>query len=506
MATKNDVKYLSLEGLRELITRLNTDNRLIKHATDRSKASGFYKVEIDANGHVKSATEVTLEDLTNLGVAASTDIKNSEITIKVNNQSDTFNLNQDSEKTLEFTISASDLGVDTALHFRGVVTPNEGETDEDAIARHFANPNPALANGDVCLIGNREYIYSDSNWHELGDAESHALKSVTISGDGTYITGGGTLADNRVLSHKTYGAAKAIGAYNIEIDTAGHISAAKELQIDNAGGHTHTASVTIPSYGNGLKPTTQTLGLAKTNGAKTSVVTKYETNTSKLVTTQITGVTGTQKYNTVVAQDAVENGNADVGDTVSGLAKLGASFVYGNASYVSTPTAVMDGFEEDDPAYSAKFEASSDDDQVGCLVLSPLTISIRNIHEATESTTSAYGCLETPAQVTGARKAANTIVPYTTQEVAIPVIAQAPTTVATGGLNASGTGSDVVTGLKTPSTVNAITTESSYGVTFSPADNTGVSVLTGVELEKSAATSVAVTVEAVADHAHNFKQ
>lgn len=83
----------------------------------------------------------------------------------------------------ETTISASDLGLSNALHFIGVVTTL-----------------PATAeNGDVVLLGNKEYVYNNG-WVELGDGDSHALKTIQIKA-GNGLAGGGTISNDVTLSH-----------------------------------------------------------------------------------------------------------------------------------------------------------------------------------------------------------------------------------------------------------------------------------------------------------------
>ena len=61
-------------------------------------------------------------------------------------------------------VQAAIAGLSGAMHFIGVKTELPG-TAED---------------GDVCMIGLKEYVYSDGAWHELGDEGIYALKSVTI--------------------------------------------------------------------------------------------------------------------------------------------------------------------------------------------------------------------------------------------------------------------------------------------------------------------------------------
>lgn len=54
-----------------------------------------------------------------------------------------------------------------AMHFRGVITRNEGETDAEAIARVITEP----VAGDVVIMkdNGKEYIYQGTDWEEVGD-------------------------------------------------------------------------------------------------------------------------------------------------------------------------------------------------------------------------------------------------------------------------------------------------------------------------------------------------
>lgn len=62
-----------------------------------------------------------------------------------------------------------------AMHFRGAVTPNEGETDYEALARAIVDP----ASGDVAIITatSKEYVYNGTAWIELGDEALYATKA-----------------------------------------------------------------------------------------------------------------------------------------------------------------------------------------------------------------------------------------------------------------------------------------------------------------------------------------
>ena len=62
-----------------------------------------------------------------------------------------------------------------AMHFRGAVTPNDGETDAEALARVITDP----ASGDVAIITttSKEYVYNGTTWIELGDEVLYATKA-----------------------------------------------------------------------------------------------------------------------------------------------------------------------------------------------------------------------------------------------------------------------------------------------------------------------------------------
>ena len=62
-----------------------------------------------------------------------------------------------------------------AMHFRGAVTPTEGETDLEALARVITDP----ASGDIAIITttSREFVYNGTAWIELGAEELYATKA-----------------------------------------------------------------------------------------------------------------------------------------------------------------------------------------------------------------------------------------------------------------------------------------------------------------------------------------
>ena len=71
-------------------------------------------------------------------------------------------------------------GLEGAMHFRGVVTRQAGETDAQAIARTITDPE----SGDVVVMSDTasEYVYDGTAWREVGDETSFVKKTTTIAG------------------------------------------------------------------------------------------------------------------------------------------------------------------------------------------------------------------------------------------------------------------------------------------------------------------------------------
>lgn len=65
-------------------------------------------------------------------------------------------------------IVAADLGLSNAMHFRGTVSSKPADTT-------------GYVDGDVILVGNKEYVCSNSAWIELGDESSFKVKQSAVS-------------------------------------------------------------------------------------------------------------------------------------------------------------------------------------------------------------------------------------------------------------------------------------------------------------------------------------
>lgn len=71
-------------------------------------------------------------------------------------------------------------GLEGAMHFRGIITRQTGETDAQAIARVITDPEA----GDVVVMSDnaKEYVYDGTAWKEVGDETEFVKKTTTIAG------------------------------------------------------------------------------------------------------------------------------------------------------------------------------------------------------------------------------------------------------------------------------------------------------------------------------------
>lgn len=241
--------------------------------------------------------------------------------------------------TLDHTLTASqvlaELGLTAAMHFIGTATgtsttptagnyikarTGSGANDYQFIRITTSGTATEIAAtlGDVFSVGSKEYVCtkegkynsteSSSNMFTLlGDEGSYAYRNIEITGTGA-LGGGGDLSQNRTITHNTYtaktlsgGTKKVVGA--LTSDGYGHITAATEKTIAD---HSYTP--------------------AGTNAA--SSVTLSGGATKKLVTTSITGVSGSTTASKASA------------GTAKNVAKVGTAVVYGKADKASTATTV----------------------------------------------------------------------------------------------------------------------------------------------------------------------
>jgi hypothetical protein len=109
-----------------------------------------------------------------LGTAAAADVATSAI------QEQSADDGLVSAKQVAAFVASEIAGLEGAMHFRGVVTRQSGETDAQAIARVIKDPE----DGDVVVMSDnaKEYVYYDNAWHEVGDETEFVKKTTTIAG------------------------------------------------------------------------------------------------------------------------------------------------------------------------------------------------------------------------------------------------------------------------------------------------------------------------------------
>lgn len=94
--------------------------------------------------------------------------------------------------------SAINTTLSSAIMFQGVTTTplTDGSTNPNIT---IDGESYTAHRGDEVIYGGKEFLWTGTMWQQLGDEESWAAKTITISA-GTGLTGGGNLTQNRTLS------------------------------------------------------------------------------------------------------------------------------------------------------------------------------------------------------------------------------------------------------------------------------------------------------------------
>lgn len=153
------------------ITIPDTSNFIEKIAN--ATAGDF--VTVTAQGTlVDAGATISSEKITGLGTAAAADIATSAITEESTDD------NLVSAAQVSAFVAAEIAGLEGAMHFRGVIERQTGETDAQAIARVITDPEA----GDVVVMSDnaKEYVYDGTSWKEVGDETEFVKKTTTIAG------------------------------------------------------------------------------------------------------------------------------------------------------------------------------------------------------------------------------------------------------------------------------------------------------------------------------------
>ena len=172
--------------------------------------------------------------------------------------------NDNYDKTTNKAITKSDLdaavaGLSGAVHFIGV---------KESLP---ANGN----NGDICIVGNKEYVYStsDSQWHELGDETIYAVKGQIKDVD--------IAADAAIAQSKIAGLTDALNAKanSADLGTMASETAADYIKKTDAPGYADILTATVA----GTTYETKADASAKLTEAKTHTTTEL----GKLTLTEV---------------------------------------------------------------------------------------------------------------------------------------------------------------------------------------------------------------------------
>lgn len=148
------------------------DEQVAKATGDASQVAQDLATYKESNDKAVADTNKRIDDL---GTAAEADVSTTEIGAEgaVANTLPTV-----AQVKKYVTDSVKDL--EGAMHFVGVTSRNDGETDLQAIERTITNP----VAGDVTVMADnsKEYIYNGTNWQEVGDENLYVKKSTTIAG------------------------------------------------------------------------------------------------------------------------------------------------------------------------------------------------------------------------------------------------------------------------------------------------------------------------------------
>lgn len=181
-----------------------------------------------------------------------------------------------------FNVTAADLGLSSAMHFIGTTTTtltDGGTTSSITVGSiTYVTGTPTSGQkkinaGDVVLNGNKEFVWTGSAWEVLGDEGSYALKTVSINVDGVALTGGGTLAASRTISHKDDYNTGTVGtaASTTSINGSGKSGTLKipNITVDKYGHTTYTGdtsvSIAMPTLHNLVLKTVTTAATTDTS-------------------------------------------------------------------------------------------------------------------------------------------------------------------------------------------------------------------------------------------------
>lgn len=173
--------YGHVTGLTTGTETVTDTNTTYTYAAAKSKTNGNVTMDLTAGGSGSGTQSVKVKGT---GRTSVTSDSNGVVSVDTSLSALTVG-SKTYDGSTAVSITAADLGLSNALHFIGVKSsiPTSG----------------TYANGDVILVGNKEYVYNNG-WVELGDGSSYALKSIQVKA-GSGLSGGGTIDNDVTISH-----------------------------------------------------------------------------------------------------------------------------------------------------------------------------------------------------------------------------------------------------------------------------------------------------------------
>lgn len=150
----------------------------------------------------------------------------------------------DKRLATEAAVADAVSGLSGAMHYIGTSTSEitDGGTQNPTISGYSGTAKTA---GNVVVYGSKEFVWNGSAWEEFGDEGSYALKTVSVTGTGV-LSGGGTLTENRTITHNTSGAtAGTYGPGSNVTGTNNTTISVPEITVDEYG---HVTAISNKTY------------------------------------------------------------------------------------------------------------------------------------------------------------------------------------------------------------------------------------------------------------------
>ena len=268
---------------------------------DGSGTLNIPKINVNQYGHI---TSVSNEQVTITMPSAQTAVKNPN-SLKFGSKS--------YDGSSEQTITAADLGLDSALKFHG--TSNTAITDGSTTQTVTLSTGSShkAENGCVLFYGNKEFVWNGSSWEELGNEGNYKVKQTAVSSpaaSGTTNEFIDTISQNAngVINptKKTlaYATASAVGGIKVHSVNSGSITVSSSgsnyygVNRDKDG----KAYVALPTWSNNAGTVTSITpgtGLTGTS-SDTAITTSGTINLKSATTTELGGIkVGTVNTNAI---------------------------------------------------------------------------------------------------------------------------------------------------------------------------------------------------------------